>query len=60
MLAHLRTEAYPVYARHGYPPLGSSPALSYEHNLRRIAAAKDGLGSDLDFRSFADPLVRTP
>src|SRR6185503_6975876 len=20
MLAHLRTEAYPVYARHGYPP----------------------------------------
>src|SRR3982750_2585840 len=31
MLAHLRTEAYPVYARHRYPPVGVSPAAaSYE------------------------------
>jgi predicted amidohydrolase len=44
MLAHLRTEAYPVYTRHRYPPRvegeeGES-ALSYERNNRLIAAAK--------------------
>ena len=49
MLAHLRTEAYPVYRRHIYPPAdatgaaGASPALSYEGNLARIDAAKRGL-----------------
>ena len=49
MLAHLRTEAYPVYQRHVYPPAASgatptaSPALSYEGNLERIDAAKRAL-----------------
>jgi formamidase len=43
MLAHLRTEAYPVYRRHVYPPEGAgTPAaeLSYEANNRMIDAAK--------------------
>jgi formamidase len=41
MLAHLRTEAYPVYARHQYPPLGSAPAQpSYERNVELIEEAK--------------------
>ena len=49
MLGHLRTEAYPVYRRHIYPPAdasgstGAFPALSYEGNLARIDAAKRGL-----------------
>ncbi len=43
MLAHLRTEAYPVYTTHAYPPLdgaarGAPP--SYEGNLRLIDASK--------------------
>ena len=41
MVAHLRTEAYDVYRRHGYPPPGSdAAALSYSENLRRIETAK--------------------
>ena len=44
MLAHLRTEAYPVYRERRYPPSledGLPPsALSYERNLALIAAAK--------------------
>ena len=44
MLAHLRTEAYPVYARHRYPPrvdrAEGEAAFSYERNQRLIAAAK--------------------
>jgi predicted amidohydrolase len=42
MLAHLRTEAYPVYATHRYPPAVStcSPLGSYERNAELIAAAK--------------------
>jgi formamidase len=49
MLGHLRTEAYPVYRRHIYPPADGgrpateSPALSYEGNLARIDAAKRSL-----------------
>ena len=49
MLAHLRTEAYPVYQRHVYPPAASgatptaSPLLSYEGNLERIEGAKRAL-----------------
>lgn len=39
MLAHLRTEAYPVYGRHYYPPAPGGP-LSYERNLELIAQAK--------------------
>jgi hypothetical protein len=44
MLAHLRTEAYPVYATHRYPPVGSKPsALSYERNLTLIEESKAAL-----------------
>jgi predicted amidohydrolase len=38
MLAHLRTEAYPIYRQRVYPPL--TEPLSYEANLRRITNAK--------------------
>jgi formamidase len=52
MLAHLRTEAYPVYRGHGYPPAGDDTKasdLSYEANNARIDAAKASLpgGSSL-------------
>ena len=37
MLAHLRTEAYPVYREPGYPPQGAS--LTYESNVAAIRKA---------------------
>jgi predicted amidohydrolase len=40
MLAHLRTEAYPVYRSPGYPPAGIAAPLSYEVNNARIDASK--------------------
>jgi hypothetical protein len=40
MPAHLRTEAYPVYRGHVYPPEGRDQALSLEENNARIDAAK--------------------
>ncbi len=41
MLAHLRTEAYPVYNAHQYPPRAAQPAdLSYELNNELIDEAK--------------------
>lgn len=41
MLAHLRTEAYPVYRASGYQPrLDPAAVLTYEENNTRIAAAK--------------------
>jgi formamidase len=44
MLAHLRTEAYPLYRRPGYPPRENERvALSYEENIRRIEMAKRAL-----------------
>ena len=49
MLAHLRTEAYPVYARHQYPPLGESAAeLSYERNNELIDRAKRSVSPETD------------
>ena len=46
MASHLRTEAYPVYGRHRYPPplarADGEPAFSYERNRRLIAEAKKG------------------
>ncbi len=43
MLAHLRSEAYPVYGRHTYPPrLPAGGGHSYERNVELIAAAKRG------------------
>ena len=46
MLAHLRTEAYPIYARHQYPPSmgdGAADGLSYERNNELIDASKQVL-----------------
>jgi formamidase len=44
MPAHLRTEAYPAYRTHQYPPEGASAAaLSYERNNEWIDAAKKTL-----------------
>ena len=44
MLAHLRTEAYPVYAQHRYPPAGhQTGAASYERNVELIRQAKNGV-----------------
>jgi predicted amidohydrolase len=44
MLAHLRTEAYPAYRDHVYPPAddGAAPGapMSYERNIARIDQAK--------------------
>jgi hypothetical protein len=39
----LRTEAYPVYARHQYPPVGKSGPLSYDRNVELIDRAKRAL-----------------
>lgn len=41
MLAHLRTDAYPVYRESQYPPEDRSGTLSYEENQRLIARAKE-------------------
>ena len=55
MLAHLRTEAYPVYARHRYPPAGHDPAAaSYERNVELIRQAK----SDVEVDHGADVPAR--
>lgn len=44
MLAHLRSEAYPVYAKHHYPPrVGDVQTLSYERNNQLIDRAKSQL-----------------
>ena len=44
MLAHLRTEAYPIYAKHQYPPVREPrAALSYERNNQLIDEAKQRL-----------------
>jgi formamidase len=40
MPSHLRTEAYPVYQRPGFPPAGDASTISYETNAARIRAAK--------------------
>ena len=43
MLAHLRTEAYPVYQQHQYPPRlddDNKETLSYEKNNILIDEAK--------------------
>ncbi|MBI3047709.1 MAG: nitrilase [Acidobacteria bacterium] len=44
MLAHLRTDAYPVYQGAQYPPSPrTAGALSYEENVRLIQRAKEEL-----------------
>jgi formamidase len=61
MLAHLRTEAYPVYATHRYPPRDAGaaalPALSYETNLARIDEAKASFVRDALQSSPSMPIV---
>jgi hypothetical protein len=42
MLAHLRTEAYPVYQKHQYPPETNVP-LTYQNNNRLIDISKKQL-----------------
>jgi hypothetical protein len=51
MLAHLRTEAYPVYAQHFYPPQ-ATPAerVSYERNLELIEEAKNRVDQNSELR----------
>jgi hypothetical protein len=44
MLAHLRTDAYPVYATPRYPPARGRP-LSYERNMELIEEAKVTAGT---------------
>ena len=45
MLAHLRADAYAACRQKPYPPRERHDvALSYEENVRRIQAAKEGLG----------------
>jgi len=45
MLAHLRSEAYPVYRRHRYPPEATPPGeLSFERNNELIDRSKAELG----------------
>jgi hypothetical protein len=58
MLAHLRTEAYPVYQRHQYPPLDEerSAQLSYERNNSLIDQAKRALSdAKKDLAAVKDP-----
>ena len=53
MLSHLRTEAYPVYRQHQYPPDGSAaaaPTLSYAGNLELIDQAKKNIAFATDQR----------
>lgn len=42
MLAHLRTEAYPAYKKHNYPPQPQKE-VSFESNLEQINAAKKSI-----------------
>jgi predicted amidohydrolase len=44
MLAHLRTDAYPVYSRHRYPTAKDGGAPSYERNVDLIERAKRETG----------------
>jgi predicted amidohydrolase len=50
MLAHLRTEAYPVYQKHFYPPQKEGleeQSLSYEKNIELIETAKKKINSNV-------------
>ena len=48
-LAHLRTEAYPVYQKHFYPPVSAeneTSLLTYEANIRLIERSKNSLDDE--------------
>jgi hypothetical protein len=55
MLAHLRSEAYPVYAQHYYPPPGFTGRLSYERNVELIEEAKTRHGAERRTTKIAKP-----
>ncbi|MEP6901867.1 MAG: nitrilase-related carbon-nitrogen hydrolase [Actinomycetota bacterium] len=47
MLAHLRTEAYPAYKKHIYPPIdGAIKEHSFEQNIELIEVAKKNLSGE--------------
>jgi hypothetical protein len=49
--SYLRTEAYPVYQKHIYPPKNGEDKgqiLSYEKNIELIDESKKGIGSKND------------
>jgi hypothetical protein len=48
MLAHLRTEAYPLYRTQAFPPAGDTTP-SYEQHRERIKASRTALASQLSF-----------
>jgi predicted amidohydrolase len=52
LLSHLRTEAYPVYQSHQYPP-ASGGQLSFARNLELIETAKQQLNDRMDARGVA-------
>jgi predicted amidohydrolase len=55
MLAHLRTEAYPVYRESGYPAREApAAALSYEENVARTEVSKERLRVGRSVRLQAD------
>ena len=43
MSAHLRSEAYPVYRRSGFPPAADASAITYASNVARIDTRKRAL-----------------
>jgi hypothetical protein len=55
MLAHLRTEAYPIYGAHRYPPRDAATQgaqkISYEENNRLIDEAKRQFDSEVSRQS---------
>jgi predicted amidohydrolase len=53
MLAHLRTEAYPVYRQPAYPAARTQSDLTYEGNLARIERAREEIE-----RSGLHPVAR--
>ncbi len=60
MIAHLRTEAYPIYHRHVYPPAirSTSPILSFEENVRRIEVSRGELDTLADVRATDEEVTR--
>lgn len=62
MLAHLRTEAYPIYRQHIYPPHTFAPqpeSLSYERNNELIERAKQDVKEKQDVKDLVDANIET-
>jgi predicted amidohydrolase len=56
MLSHLRTEAYPVYGSHRYPPRQDAGRLSYERNLELIQGAKQTAEESVTLVNDTEPI----